>query len=111
MVALAEQLADINDLKPRKSTLDKKEIKTSTVILQGQQTDLSLVVKLMTQVRGMQCQLSKRPVFGDHDWIIFVQFADGIEWIARVPLRSHKEQPQLDFESPLFKARYECMVH
>ena len=107
---MAEQLAEVNDLKPGRSVLDKREIKTNTVLLQGQQTDLSLVVKLMTEVRGMQCRLSKRPVFGDHDWIIYVQFADSIEWIARVPLRSHKELPQLDFASPLFRARYECMV-
>lgn len=101
---------EVNDLKHGRSVLDKKEIKTNVVVLQGQQTDLSLVVKLMTEVRGMQCRLCKRPVFGDHDWIIFVQFADGIEWVARVPLRSHKEEPQIDFASPLFRARYECMI-
>jgi hypothetical protein len=109
-LALAEQLMEVNDLKPGRSVLDKREIKTNVVVLQGQQTDLSLVVKLMTQARGMQCHLSKRPAFGDHDWIIFVQFADGIEWVARVPLRSHQDQPQLDFADPLFKARYECMI-
>jgi Phosphotransferase enzyme family len=99
------------DLAPQKSVLEKSEIKSNTVLLGGQQTDLSLVVKLMTETRGMQCKLSRRPVFGDHDWIIFVQYADNIEWIARVPLRPHKERPQLDFGSPLFKARYECMMH
>ena len=80
-------------------------------MLQGQAIDLTSVVKLAGDCRrGLKCSLSRRPIFGDHDWIIFLTFQDNVEWIARIPLKSHRRQPQLPFESPLFKQRYECMI-
>ena len=105
-----QSLINTNSLQPRNSSLERQEIESNIVILYGQKIDLSVIVKLATEARGIQCHLSRRPVFGDHDWIIFVQFVDNIEWIARVPLRSRKSQPQLDFHSPLFKERYECLI-
>jgi len=80
------------------------------VLLEGQRTDLTLVVDLATSVRGIPCHLSRRPVFGDHDWIIFLGFKDGIEWVARIPLRHHQDFPQLQFETPEFRDKYECMI-
>jgi hypothetical protein len=67
-------------------------------------------VKLAGDTRGVRCCLSRRPVFGEQDWIIFLLFQDNVEWVARIPLKSHKRNPQLPFDSPLFKARYECMI-
>ena len=61
-------------------------------------------------MRGIRCRLSRRPTIGDQDWIIFVQFADNIEWIARIPRSLYKDYPQLDFGGALFRERYECMI-
>ena len=80
------------------------------MLLEGQRTDLTLVVDLVTSARGIPCRLSRRPVFGAHDWIIFLAFKDGIEWVARIPLRHHKDFPQLGFDTPEFRDKYECMI-
>lgn len=74
--------------------------------MEGQMMDLTIVVKLATQARNIRCQLSRRPVLGDHDWIIFVQFVDKIEWIARIPRQADK----LKFDGVRFTERYECMI-
>lgn len=108
--ALGDQLEEINELYPTMSTLRKHETNTNIVLLEGKEINLSSVIELATDVRRLRCRLSRRPVFGDHDWIIFVQFIDNMEWVARVPLRSHKDRPQQEFDSPLFKERYECMI-
>jgi hypothetical protein len=107
---LQRKSTEVNDLKHTKSTLEKHEIKSNLVMLQDQEIDLTSVVKLAGDARGMKCCLSRRPVFGDHDWIIFLLFQDNVEWIARIPLRSHRRAPQLPLDSPLFKERYECMI-
>src|SRR5436190_11410429 len=78
------------------------------VLLQGQMVDLTTVVKLATQVRKIRCRLSRRPVFGDQDCIVFVQFDDKIVWIARIPLRSIDGGSQS--EGGLLRERYECMI-
>ena len=88
----------------------KHETESNIILLQGQKTDLTAVVNLVKQARGIRCRLSRRPITGDHDWIIFVQFADNIEWIARLPQRSHKSQGKWDFGGELFCERYECMI-
>ena len=108
--ALDTQLTEASGLKHAKSTLEKHEIKSNVVLLQQQEIDLTSIVKLAGDVRGMKCCLSRRPIFGDHDWIIFVMFQDNVEWVARIPLRPHRRQPQLPFDSSLFKERYECMI-
>jgi hypothetical protein len=107
---LEEQDDEVKGLKASKSILEKHEITSNTVLLEGQKTNLTLVVNLIAKARGMDCQLSRRPVFGAHDWIIFVQFEDKLEWVARIPLRSHDNRRQLPFDSELFKERYECMI-
>ena len=108
MVALADDVARRSI--STNSLLEKHEIKTNVVLLEGQRTDLTLVVDLVSSARGIPCHLSRRPVFGDHDWIIFLAFKDGIEWVARIPLRHHENHPQLTFDSPEFKDKYECMI-
>lgn len=106
IIVLADQLTELNELRNSNSTANKSEGDNNVVLLDGQLMDLTAVVKIASEVRKIQCRISRRPVLGDHDWIIFVQFVDNIEWIARIPRRSRR----MSFDTAQFKERYECMI-
>lgn len=53
--------------------------------------NLDALLSLATQLRGGRpctADVSKRPKAGSLNWVIFITFDDGIEWVFRSPRRS-----------------------
>lgn len=53
--------------------------------------DLNALLRRAEQLRNIPCSYdpSIPPKDGSHNWVIFLMFEDGVEWVFRSPRQSH----------------------